>query len=195
MSNLHPPPRKRPYAEVRSREYLTPKEVDRLQDAAKSLGRHGHRDATIVLMSFTHGFRVSELVNVRWDQVDLPGGRIHVNRLKNGTPSVQPLRGKEIRALRRLAREYPGSQFVFVSERNGPMSDSSVRKVVARAGRKAGFSFPVHPHMLRHATGYYLANNGQDTRAIQCYLGHRSITHTVRYTALAADRFNNFFND
>jgi len=84
---------------------------------------------------------------------------------------------------------------VYVSERGGPMTDSNVRKMIARAGAAASISFPVHPHMLRHATGYKLANDGHDTRAIQQYLGHRNITHTTRYTELAADRFNRFWRD
>jgi type 1 fimbriae regulatory protein FimB/type 1 fimbriae regulatory protein FimE len=127
--------------------------------------------------------------------VDLKQGQLHVHRLKNGTPSTHPIRGPEIRALRRLRRDYPKSPYLFVTERGGPLTASTVRKIVARAGRRAGLSFSVHPHMLRHATGFYLANQGHDTRAIQHYLGHRQIAHTSRYTELAADRFNDFWTD
>ena len=190
------PPKRVPYAELRSREYLTPAEVDDLQWAAKRLGRHGHRDQTIILLSFTHGLRVSELCGLRWDQIDLKTGNIHVRRKKNGTPSVHPLRGKEIRALRKLRRDYPdGYPWVFNSERKGPLCASTVRKMVLRAGEKAKLGFPCHPHMLRHACGFALANKGHDTRAIQCYLGHKSINHTVRYTELAPNRFNKFWDD
>ncbi len=189
------PPRRRPNAAIRSREYLTPDEVEALQRAAAGAGRHGHRDAALILIAYRHGFRVSELVSLRWDQVDMKAGALHVNRLKNGSPSVHPLRGPELRALRRLLRDYPATPYVFVSERGGPMTDSNVRKMVARAGELARIPFPVHPHMLRHATGYKLANDGHDTRAIQQYLGHRNITHTVRYTELAPDRFNRFWRD
>jgi type 1 fimbriae regulatory protein FimE len=118
-----------------------------------------------------------------------------VRRSKNGTPSNHPLRGPEIRELRRLRREYDASAYVFVSERGGPMTDSNVRKMLSRAGREARLPFPVHPHMLRHACGYKLANDGHDTRSIQHYLGHRNITHTTRYTELASDRFNSFWRD
>ena len=114
--------------------------------------------------------------------------------VKNGTPATHPLRGPELRALRKMAREYPDSPYVFASERKGPLTGSSVRKIVARPG-KADIPFPVHPHMLRHACGYKLANDGQDTRAIQHYLGHKNIQHTVRYTELAASRFNDFWQD
>ena len=188
-----PPPRKPRNADVRSREYLTPKEVDKLLATARKLGRHGHRDRTLTLVMYRHGLRVSELVRLRWDQVDLDTGLIHINRLKNGTPSTHPLGGEEIRALRKLKRDYPATQYVFVTERKGPMTDSAVRKLIARAGREARLDFPVHPHMLRHACGFKLANDGHDTRAIQHYLGHRNIQHTVRYTELAPERFKNFW--
>jgi type 1 fimbriae regulatory protein FimE len=127
--------------------------------------------------------------------VDLKAGALHVSRVKNGSPSVHPLRGPELRALRRLQRDYPTTPYVFVTERGGPMTDSNVRKMVARAGVVARIPFPVHPHMFRHACGYKLANDGHDTRAIQHYLGHRNITHTTRYTELASDRFNGFWRD
>ena len=189
------PPKRLPNKAVRSREYLTPDEVEGLITAAKNTGRHGHRDATLILLEYRHGFRVSELIALRWDQIDLKQGLLHVNRLKNGTPSNHPIRGPEIRALRRLQREYPETPYVFVTERKGPLTPSTVRKIVARAGRQAKLPFPVHPHMLRHACGYKLANDGHDTRSIQHYLGHKNITHTTRYTELAADRFNGFWAD
>ncbi len=189
------PPKRVPNSAVRSREYLTPDEVEGLIKAAKNIGRHGHRDAALILLAYRHGFRVSELIALRWDQIDLKQGLLHVNRLKNGTPSNHPIRGPEIRALRRLQREYPETPYVFVTERKGPLTPSTVRKIVARAGREAKLPFPAHPHMLRHACGFKLANDGHDTRAIQHYLGHKNITHTVRYTELAADRFNDFWRD
>jgi type 1 fimbriae regulatory protein FimB/type 1 fimbriae regulatory protein FimE len=188
-------PRKPKNKDVRSREYLTEKEVDKLMAAARKTGRHSHRDATLILMAYRHALRVSEAVSLRWDQVDLGQGLLHVNRSKNGTPSTHPLRGPEIRALRRLMRDYPDTPYVFVTERKGPLTAATVRKLVARAGVKAELDFPVHPHMLRHACGYRLANDGHDTRAIQHYMGHRNIQHTVRYTELSADRFNGFWKD
>ena len=188
-------PRKPRNKDVRRREYLTMKEVDRLMYSAKSVGRHGHRDATLILIGYRHALRVSELVSLRWDQVDLGQGHLHVVRRKNGVDCTHPLRGPEIRALRRLQRDYPDTPYVFVTERGGPLTDSTFRKLVARAGVKAKIKFPVHPHMLRHGCGFKLANDGQDTRAIQHYMGHRNIQHTVRYTELASDRFNGFWKD
>mgnify|MGYP001556205448 FL=1 len=109
--------------------------------------------------------------------------------------SSHPLRGPEIRALCRLQREYPDNPYIFVTERRGPVTTAAVRKIIARAGKKADIGFPVHPHMLRHACGYKLANDGHDTRAIQHYMGHKNIQHTVRYTELAPERFNGFWKD
>ena len=170
-------------------------EVERLIVSANKMGRHGLRDGTLILIAYRHGLRVSELVSLRWEQVDLPRGTLHVNRRKNGDAATHPLSGRELRALRQLNRTYPESPFVFVTERGGPMTEATVRKLVARAGAHARIGFPVHPHMLRHATGFYLANNGVDTRTIQAFLGHRNIMHTVRYTELAPDRFRGFWED
>ena len=195
IENGKVPPIRRPNKDLRSREYLTPDEVERLITAAKSLGRHGRRDATLILLAYRHGLRVSELVALRWDMLDLKQGLLHVNRLKHGTASTHPIRGPEIRALRRLQRDYPDTPYLFVTERGGPLTTSTVRKIVARTGDHAEIGFPVHPHMLRHSTGYKLANDGHDTRAIQHYLGHKNIQHTVRYTELSANRFKDFWKD
>lgn len=181
-------------SELRSREYLTPKEVDRLMEAARK-NRRGHRDGTMILLAFRHGLRPSEVCALKWEQFDLGQGTVHINRLKNGIPSVHPLGGAELRSLRRLQREEPDGRFLFISERGAPMSAEGFRKLVMRAGQGAGIPFSVHPHMLRHACGYKLANDGQDTRAIQLYLGHRNIQNTVGYTQLSADRFANFWRD
>lgn len=181
--------------DYRSREYLTEDEVEQLMSAAGRVGRHGHRDATLILLSYRHGLRVSELVSLRWEQVDLKQGLLHVNRLKHGNPSVHPLRGPELRSLRRLQRDYSKLPYVFCSERKAPLTSDAIRKILTRAGKEANLPFTVHPHMLRHACGYKLAQAGQDTRAIQHYLGHKNIQHTVRYTQLSPDRFKDFWRD
>jgi integrase len=189
------PPRRRRNAELRAREYLTEAEVNRLI-AAAGFNRHGHRDATIVLIAYRHGLRAAELVGLRWDSVDFGHGRLHVNRAKAGSPAVHPLSGRELRALRRLRREQePESPYIFTSERGAPFTTAGFRKLVARLGVAAKFTFPVHPHMLRHACGFALANKGVDTRSLQAYLGHKNIQHTVRYTELSPTRFKNFWHD
>jgi type 1 fimbriae regulatory protein FimB/type 1 fimbriae regulatory protein FimE len=189
------PPARQTNASRRKREYLTPDEVDKLLQASGKLGRHGARDRTLILIAYRHGLRVGELVALRWDQVDLKAGLLHVARLKNGLASTHPIRGPELRALRELKRGYPSSPYLFVSELGGPMTPATVRKLITRAGEKARLPFPIHPHMLRHSTGYKLANDGHDTRSIQQYLGHRNITHTVRYTELSPERFKGFWKD
>ena len=186
-------PRRKPNSVYRTREHLTGAEVDRLIDAAKA-NRWGHRDATIILVAFRHGLRSSELVDLRWDQIDLTHAVLHVRRAKKGTPATHPIVGDEMRALRKLQREQdPKSPFVFTSERGSPFTTSGFARMVERAGVRAKLGLPAHPHMLRHACGFALANKGHDTRALQAYLGHRNIQHTVRYTELSPGRFKDFW--
>ena len=186
-------PRRRPNADLRRREYLTEDEVERLIEAAKG-NRWGHRDATMILVAFRHGLRASELVDLRWDQVEFRTASLHVRRAKQGTPSTHPIPGDELRALRRLQREQePKSPFVFTSERGAPFSTAGFARMVERAGAEAKLAFKAHPHMLRHACGFALANKGHDTRALQAYLGHKNIQHTVRYTELSPTRFRDFW--
>ena len=189
------PPRRQRNSERRPREYLTPAEVETLTATARKRGRYGHRDGTMILIAYRHGLRVGELVALRWDQVDFGQGLLHVARLKNGVAAVHPLGGEELRALRRLRREQPEGRHIFQTERDAPMTPAGFRKTLARIGEASELAFPVHPHMLRHACGFKLANDGQDTRALQHYLGHRNIQHTVRYTELTSARFNGFWKD
>jgi integrase len=149
----------------------------------------------MVLLAFRHGLRAGEVVDLRWEQVDFKAAILHVQRLKNGTPSSHPLTGRELRALRRHQRDSAKSPFIFVSERGAPMSAPGFSRMVERAAISAKLTIKTHAHMLRHACGYKLANDGQDTRALQAYLGHRNIQNTTRYTALAPDRFKNFWKD
>lgn len=130
-----------------------------------------------------------------WEQVDFAGASLHVRRLKGGKPSTHPLQGDELRALRRLQRENQSARHLFVSERGAPLSTAGYAKMIERAGVEAGLAFGVHAHMLRHACGFALANAGHDTRALQAYLGHANIQHTVRYTELSPTKFKNFWKD
>jgi integrase len=185
-----------PNADLRTREYLTTPEVERLIKTAREHGRWGHRDATLILIAFRHGLRASEVCDLEWSQVEFGrSASLHVRRVKNGKPSVHPLRGDEIRALRELKRQFPDSGYLFVTERGGPFTADAVNKQFKRIGARAGLEFPVHAHMLRHGCGYALANAGHDTRAIQDWLGHRSIQHTVRYTELSPTRFKDFWRE
>jgi integrase len=186
-------PKRPPNASLRTREYLTEAEVERLMEAAKG-NRWGHRDATMILVAYRHGLRASELVDLRWDQVEFRTATLHVRRAKQGNPSTHPILGDELRALRRLQREEdPKSAFIFTTERGTPFSTAGFARMIERAGVEAKLQFKAHPHMLRHACGYALANKGHDTRALQAYLGHRNIQHTVRYTELSPTRFKDFW--
>jgi len=186
-------PVRRPNADLRTREYLTDAEVERLMKTAKG-NRWGDRDALMILTAYRHGFRAIELVDLRWDQIDFDRATLAVRRAKKGSPATHPIRGDELRALRRLQRkQQPKSAFVFTSERGSPFTTAGFARMVERAGEAAKLGFKAHPHMLRHACGFALANKGHDTRALQAYLGHRNIQHTVRYTELSPTRFKDFW--
>ena len=184
-------PLRRPNAELRPREHLTEHEIDKLVEAAKG-NRWGQRDTTMILIAFRHGLRASELCGLQWSDVEFETGTLHLRRAKGGTTATHPLLGDELRALRSLKRDAK-SPFIFVSERGAPFTVSGFAKLIERAGIEAKLPLKAHPHMLRHATGYALANRGTDTRTLQGYLGHRSIQSTVRYTELAPGRFKNIW--
>jgi integrase len=181
-------------AELRTREHLTDAEVEHLVDAAKS-NRNGHRDVLMILLAYRHGLRASEVVDLRWEQVDLSTANLHIRRRKNGTPATHPLTGRELRALRRHQRDAGSAVFVFVSDRGAPLTPIAFSRMVERAAVKAGLEIKAHAHMLRHACGFKLANDGVDTRSLQAYLGHSNIQNTVRYTALSPGRFKGFWRD
>jgi site-specific recombinase XerD len=187
-----PPPKKPSSLE---REYLRPSEVQSLIDAAQKIGRHPLRDSTIILLMFRHGLRTAEVVTLKWSQIDLSGGYIEIHRVKQGHDSIHPLRSPELRALRQIQRDYSDTSYVFISEHKAPLATRTIRHIIARAGKIAQIPFKVHPHQLRHACGYYLAAQGHDTRAIQDYLGHKNMHHTVRYTQMSPHRFENFWRD
>jgi len=182
-------------AEMRSREYLTLAEIEKLIKAAKE-GRWGLRDAALVLVAYRHGLRAKEACELEWSQVEFGrNASLHVRRAKKGKPAVHPIRGDELRMLTALRKEYQDSRYVFTTERGTPFTTDAVNRLVKTIGQRAGLSLPVHFHMLRHSCGYKLANDGIDTRAIQDWLGHVSITHTTRYTQLSQTRFKDFWRD
>src|SRR6516164_9009416 len=175
-------PTRLPNSAYRVREYLTEKEVDRLIEAARKRGRNGPRDAAAILLAYRHGLRAAELCSLKWSQLDLRNGRLHVNRAKGGIESVHPLHGPELSALRQLQGTSP---YVFTTEAGTPVTTSWFLRMVQRTGRAGKLPFPVHRHMLRHSTGYKLANDGHDTRSPAHYLGHRNLQSTASHCVSA----------
>ena len=172
------------------REYLTEAEVERLIKAADS-----DRDALMILMAYRHGLRVSELIALQWRQVDLEAGRLQVLRLKDSESGVHPISGREMRGLRKLRRGQPvGSRFVFVTNRGAPMTRNGFHKLLAKAGARCGLP-DVHPHLLRHACGFKLVNDGMDSLSLAAYLGHKNVNNTRRYTKMDARRFDGLWKD
>ena len=195
VDELPRPPRRQRNIDRRPREYLTPAEVEMLMATARKRSRYGHRDATMILIAYRHGLRVSELCRLEWSQVDFVSGLLHVARLKGSISTTHPLRSIELRALRRLKREQEPSRHVWMTERGAPMTAGGFRQMLRRTGQQSGLGLLVHPHMLRHACGYKIANDSHDTRALQLYLGHKDIRHTARYSELSSAAFNDFWKD
>jgi type 1 fimbriae regulatory protein FimB len=179
------------------KNFLTEAEMTRLLQAAKQ-GRYGVRDYALLLLGYRHGLRVSELVGLRLDHLRLAEGRLWVARLKGSRATDQPLQGDTLRAVRAWLRARDRMRgkdlpWLFLSER-GAMSRKAVNYLIATAGVRAELPLHVHPHMLRHSCGYALANKGTDLRTIQDYLGHTNVQHTVRYTRIAATRFEGLWD-
>ena len=163
--------------------------------AIRKHSRNALRDETIVTIMFRNGLRVTEVINIKWEQVDFKEGLLHVARIKNVKDSVHPIPWVELRLLRRLERQPNRQRHLFLSERKSPITNTVINRMVQKAGERSGIEFSVHPHMLRHACGFYLANKGTDLRTIQMYLGHANIANTVIYTQLSSGKFSGLWND
>lgn len=174
-----PPSRKRKNVERRSREYLTPAEVEQLILIAKKHCQYGARDCCLILFMYRHGLRVSEVVALTWKQLDLKRNLIHVYCRKHDVDSTYPLFPRERHFLSLLRQQNPEGEYVFISERKSILTEAAVRKMVSTVGRWADLDFPIHPHMLRHSTEQTLANEGHDICAIQRYLGHKFLQSTA----------------
>src|SRR6266851_767789 len=192
------PPRRKPARKKNTgrreagRSHLTGLEVGKLIAATRG-SRNEARDRCLLLLMFRHGLRVSEACRLKLDQVDTKGRVLHVVRLKHGFSTTHPLRGDELKAigawLKQRARMKPTGKTFFVSEQRKPLHRSTINLILDTCSKAAALPFSAHPHMLRHACGFALADQGADTRLIQDYLGHRNIQHTVMYTATNPARF------
>lgn len=160
----------------------------------KKGGWYAYRNATLILIMYRHGLRRTEAAHMKWSDVDLAEGTIYIRRVKGSRSGRHPIGGDEMRALKKLQRDYAPSPFVFTGNRHTPLTERTISYIVHQAGIWAGFEFTVHAHLLRHACGYYLANKGVDPRIIQDYLGHANIQNTVRYTQLSSARFEGLWD-
>lgn len=174
----------------RSREYLTPSEAYRLIRIAGERGRYRLRDRTLLLLMFRHGLRVSEACLLKWDAVMFDEKKIVITRLKGSDNGIHRLQPDEVEALLQLKERNSGHSYVFVGKHGKKLTTGAIAKMMMRTGKLAELPLPVHPHMLRHSCGYYLAEQGLPTRDIQAYLGHKNIQHTVKYTAANPERFD-----
>ncbi|MGL5387627.1 MAG: tyrosine-type DNA invertase [Serratia sp. (in: enterobacteria)] len=178
-----------------NRKFITKEELEKVLSAVGS-GLNATRDRCIITMCYIHGFRASELCNLKIADVDRESGIIHVNRMKNGLSTVHPLQPRELECIEdwmKVRGGYLGAEdqpFLFLSRFGNELSRKQLYKMIRIYGEKAGLSVQLHPHMLRHSCGYALADAGKDTRLIQDYLGHKNIMHTVLYTASNPKRFN-----
>jgi site-specific recombinase XerD len=182
----------------RKREHLTQEEVAKIFLASKDdkVTRNPERDYCLLFLMARHGLRASEACQLTLADVDLKNRSLHVTRLKRGKPATHPLFNGEVKAINDwLAVRPPNDHHeLFISERRTPLTRYSVWVMVRNCAKAAGLAtLNVHPHMLRHACGYDLANRGADTRLIQGYLGHQNIQHTVRYTELDQKRFQGLY--
>lgn len=190
--------RRLPNEKFRSREHLLPSEVDSLLEAAKEQSRYPARDYALLLMMFRHGLRAVEAAMLEWRDVDLSQNNIYIRRVKGSQSGVHPLEPDEQEAILKI-RQTDVFQ-IFVNERKRSFlipakipgradKATGISRIVERIGKATGLGIKIHAHMLRHSCGYWLANEGYDTRLIQDYLGHKNIQHTVKYTQLNPERF------
>jgi integrase len=162
-----------------------------LLTAAKGTAQNGHRNYCVVLLGYRHGLRVSEIAGMKWSDIDFDRGTIYINRAKGSISGTHPLQGDELRALRKLQREYPDSPFLFVGRQNVPLDSTAIAGMIKRLGNGSKlFGFPIHAHMLRHTCGYLMCDRGYDLRIVQAWLGHANIQNTVGYTALSSRQFD-----
>ncbi|MCK8069795.1 tyrosine-type recombinase/integrase [Cobetia sp. 1CM21F] len=174
---------------ARGRKYLTRDEVLKLAREARK-NRYGARDSLMILMAYQHALRVSELVDLKWQQIDLDGShQISIQRAKGSLDGTHPLQGDTVRALKRYQRECGRSHgYVFINERGGTVSIDGFRKMFHRLSESV-MGIKWNPHALRHASGVHLINQGADLRTVQQYMGHANIQNTVAYTALTGRQF------
>jgi type 1 fimbriae regulatory protein FimB len=174
--------------------------MDKLLKAAKTATRNPERDYCLLLLMARHGLRVSEACRLKLSDIDMENKTLQVTREKDGDSGEHPLYNGEPQAIKawliKRAKMKPPADCdtLFVSERRKPISRVTIWVMIGQIAQAAGLEhLSVHPHQLRHSCGYALVNQGTDIRTIQGYLGHKSISSTVRYTKLDSRRFAKLF--
>jgi site-specific recombinase XerD len=180
--NRRVPPRKKHAPDLHSREHLTPKDIAVLIGSARASEVNAVRNALLILTIYTHALRVSEVSELRWQDVDLDNQLIKVSRLNNGVSSVHRLTAQEAGWLLRLRRNCVESDYIFCSDSGNPLTRRTIHFIVAKAAKVAGLKLSVHPHMLRHARAFHLAKEGVELPKLRKILGHRNLQHTRQYT-------------
>jgi type 1 fimbriae regulatory protein FimB/type 1 fimbriae regulatory protein FimE len=192
---------RKPNSDYRNREHLLKSEVDALLEVAAEKSRYPARDYALILMTFRHGLRASEVAMLRWPDVDLAQQQLYIKRVKGSISGTHPLQPDELEAIQALRQDAiseifvneRGKSFLVPAKRPGRADAApGISRIIERIGQRADLGIKVHAHMLRHACGYWLAEQGYPTRDIQAYLGHRNIQNTVRYTAVNPARFAKF---
>jgi integrase len=173
-------------------KYITQDQVEALIKSARQ-NRNGLRDALMISMAYHHGLRVSELVALRWNDVNFKANDIAINRRKNGRSNRQPLDPRDQRNLKALYRERRSDEWIFTSERGTQMATDSFASQLKAAAERAGIP-NVHPHALRHACGHALAVKGRETRLLGEWLGHRNLNNTALYTDGVSARFRGMWD-
>lgn len=175
-------------------KFLTKREVDHLIQVAYKTGNKAlrKRNALLLRMLFQHGLRRTEAINLPWNQINLLDSQLVIYRAKNGKVCHHPIPEVELRQLNAHKKTCNPGPYVFTSHFGTPFSPSGIKILIDTIAAKSDIPYAVHPHMFRHACGYWLANNGEDTRAIQEYLGHKDIKKTEIYTEIARNRFDKF---
>lgn len=177
--------------ELRGRRNLTHQEIDLICKAIRVSSRYPDRDELLVLMAFHHGLRVSELLNVKWQHINLKTQQVAIKRLKNGIDSLHPMTAKRQMMLLRKAHKASGaalSGFVFINERGAPVTADGFRKMFTKFSWEA-LGVKWNPHALRHGCGTTLVEKGVDVRTLQVYLGHKNIQNTTQYLHESSKQF------
>jgi type 1 fimbriae regulatory protein FimB len=193
----HPKSHRKVQSRIREKIYLTDGEVQTLMHVARQ-GRHGVRNQLLILLAWRHGLRVSELVGITLNQVNLESRELYLIRVKGSVSNHHPLSEEEVQLLKRWlavrkTSKGSASASLFLNERGEGMQPHAFNHLLKTLGTKAGFTCALYPHILRHSCGYHLAGKGHDAFRIAAYLGHKNVQNAVRYTHASAYGFKSIW--